>query len=33
MIGILGEYIGNIFLESKKRPNYIIKENSLAQQK
>jgi polyisoprenyl-phosphate glycosyltransferase len=32
MIGILGEYIGNIFLESKKRPNYIIKENSLAQQ-
>ena len=30
MIGILGEYIGNIFLESKKRPNYIIKENSLA---
>lgn len=31
MIGILGEYIGNIFLESKKRPNYIIKENSLLQ--
>lgn len=29
MIGILGEYIGNIFIESKKRPNYIIRENSL----
>jgi|WetSurMetagenome_2_1015567.scaffolds.fasta_scaffold00504_9 polyisoprenyl-phosphate glycosyltransferase len=30
MIGILGEYIGNIFIESKKRPHYIIKESSLA---
>jgi polyisoprenyl-phosphate glycosyltransferase len=29
MIGILGEYIGNIFIESKKRPNYIIKEKSI----
>jgi polyisoprenyl-phosphate glycosyltransferase len=29
IIGILGEYIGNIFIESKKRPHYIIKENSL----
>lgn len=29
MIGILGEYIGNIFIESKKRPHYIIKENTL----
>jgi len=28
MIGILGEYIGKIFIESKKRPHYIIKENS-----
>jgi dolichol-phosphate mannosyltransferase len=29
MIGILGEYIGKIFMESKKRPHYIIKENSI----
>jgi glycosyltransferase involved in cell wall biosynthesis len=29
MIGILGEYIGNIFIESKKRPHYIIREDSL----
>ncbi len=29
IIGILGEYIGNIFIESKKRPQYIIKEDSL----
>jgi polyisoprenyl-phosphate glycosyltransferase len=28
MIGILGEYIGKLFIESKKRPNYIIKEKS-----
>lgn len=28
MIGILGEYIGRLFIESKKRPNYIIKEKS-----
>lgn len=28
MIGILGEYIGNLFIESKRRPNFIIKENS-----
>lgn len=28
MIGILGEYIGRLFMESKKRPNYIIKEKS-----
>jgi polyisoprenyl-phosphate glycosyltransferase len=33
MIGILGEYIGNIFLESKKRPHYIIKEASLNSRK
>lgn len=29
MIGILGEYVGKLFMESKKRPNYIIKEKSL----
>lgn len=29
MIGILGEYVGKLFIESKKRPNYIIKEKSL----
>jgi polyisoprenyl-phosphate glycosyltransferase len=29
MIGILGEYIGKIFIESKKRPHFIIKEKSL----
>jgi len=29
MIGILGEYIGRIFLETKKRPDYIIKESNL----
>jgi polyisoprenyl-phosphate glycosyltransferase len=28
MIGILGEYIGKLFIESKKRPNYIIREKS-----
>lgn len=28
MVGILGEYIGKLFIESKKRPNYILKETS-----
>lgn len=28
ILGIIGEYIGNTFLESKKRPHYIIKEGS-----
>jgi len=30
MIGILGEYIGKLFFEVKKRPNYIIKQTSLS---
>ncbi|MDA3779781.1 MAG: glycosyltransferase family 2 protein, partial [Bacteroidales bacterium] len=29
MIGILGEYLGKLFIENKKRPNYIINENNL----
>lgn len=29
MLGIIGEYLGNIFIETKKRPNFIIKEKSL----
>ncbi|HSM46403.1 MAG TPA: hypothetical protein VK872_01195, partial [Draconibacterium sp.] len=24
MLGIIGEYLGKLFLENKKRPNYII---------
>jgi len=28
VLGILGEYIGKLFIESKKRPNYIIKEKT-----
>jgi hypothetical protein len=27
-IGILGKYIGKIFMETKKRPVYVIKEKS-----
>jgi polyisoprenyl-phosphate glycosyltransferase len=29
ILGIIGEYIGNIFLESKKRPHFIIREKSI----
>ena len=28
MIGILGEYLGKLFLESKKRPTYIVQAKS-----
>ncbi len=29
MIGIIGEYLGKLFIENKKRPNYIINEKSI----
>ena len=29
MIGILGEYLGKLFMENKRRPNYIIRESKL----
>ncbi len=29
MIGILGEYLGKLFIENKKRPNYIIEETNI----
>ena len=32
MIGILGEYLGRTFMETKKRPHYIIRETSLEQE-
>ena len=28
MIGIVGNYLGKLFMENKKRPNYIIKEKN-----
>jgi glycosyltransferase involved in cell wall biosynthesis len=29
MIGIVGEYLGKLFMENKRRPNYIISETNL----
>ena len=29
MIGIIGEYLGKLFMENKRRPNYIIKEKKI----
>ena len=26
IMGIIGEYLGKLFMENKKRPNYIVKE-------
>ena len=29
MIGIVGEYLGKLFIENKRRPNYIIRETNI----
>jgi len=31
VLGVIGEYLGKLFLENKRRPNYIIKESALEQ--
>jgi dolichol-phosphate mannosyltransferase len=30
MLGIIGEYLGKLFLENKKRPNYIIEQMKIS---
>jgi len=32
MIGIIGEYLGKLFIENKKRPNYIIRETNVGEE-
>lgn len=29
MLGIIGEYLGKLFIESKRRPNYLIADTNL----
>jgi dolichol-phosphate mannosyltransferase len=33
MLGIIGEYLGKLFLENKKRPNYIIEQIKISDDK
>jgi len=33
MLGIIGEYLGKLFLENKRRPNYIIGETNISEEK
>jgi len=32
MLGIIGEYLGKLFIENKRRPNYLISETNLFEQ-
>ncbi len=31
MLGIIGEYLGKLFIENKRRPNYLISETNLVE--